>query len=120
MPNFTFVVTLPVNAAFELLSGNFSTVGRTLSNVTAPGPRYFDQIIVTGWRFAPMGALVPLVYFMSSVTHTVTASGANTEAVRNGAAATVPTGPWIGGPFSSNRTTGGVLLTAISLKGLIT
>ena len=32
-------------------AGSFSSSGRALSNVTAPGPRYFDHRIVTGGRF---------------------------------------------------------------------
>src|SRR5262249_22550507 len=102
------------------LLDNFSTVGCALSKVTAPGPRYFDQINVTGGRGVVSGALVLLVYFISSVTQSVTANGADNEAVRFGAPASAATGPWIGCPFCSNRITGGVLLTEISAKGLMT
>src|SRR6516225_3157272 len=110
MPNFTFVVAFPLNGS--LPSGNFSTAGLALSKVTVPGPRYFDQISATGGRFAVSGAPVPLVYFRSSVTQTVNASGADTDAVRAGAAASVAIGPCIPEPFCSNRSTGGVLFTA--------
>src|SRR5437868_1978494 len=115
-----FVVAFPLKAALSLCAGSFSTTGFALSNVTVPGPRYFDQVRVTGGRGVVRGAFVPLVYFMSSATHRVSSSGEAAEAVRVAAFARVATGPWIAGPFCSNRITGGVLLTAISLNGLMT
>ena len=57
---------------------------------------------------------------MSSAAQTVSGKGADDEVVRMTAFATVAIGPWIGGPFWANRRTGGVFLTAISVKGLTT
>src|SRR5262245_59747525 len=120
-----FVVARPVNDPPAVVPGVpveeiFSTSGRALSKVTAPGPRYFDQRAITGGRGVLIGALVPLVYFPSSAVHTVTANGEVIEALRPGAFARFAGGPWVGVPFSSNRSCGGVLPTAISLNGLIT
>ena len=70
-----------------------------LSNATVPGPRYFDHVTVTGGRGFAIGALVLLVYFMSSVAQMVSGSGADNEAVRLAACATVAIGPWIVDPF---------------------
>src|SRR3954467_4559358 len=99
---------------------SFSSSGRALSNVTLPGPRYFDQRTLAGARCAEGGALVPLVYFMSSLSQSGSAGGGPTVAVRAGAFATVAIGPWVVLPVSSKRITGGVLPTAISVKGDIT
>ena len=75
---------------------------------------------MTGGRGVPSGALVPLVYFMSSDTQSDSARGVPTDAARTGAPDAIATGPRTEGPPCSNRTTGGVLLTAISLNGLMT
>ena len=53
-----------------------------MSNVTAPGPRYFDHAQRdrrTG--DSGSGAFVPLVYFMSSVAQSVSGSGVGHDAV---------------------------------------
>src|ERR1051326_2457540 len=109
-----------MSAPGDNFSESFSTRGFALSNVTLPGPRYFDQISVTGGRGVDSGAPVPEVYFMSSVTQSVNAKSSDSDTVRLAALASVAIGPWIAGPFGSNRTTGGVLLTEISLNGLMT
>ena len=112
------VVALPLKAPSP--DSSFSTSGATLSNVAAPGPRYFDQRKVTGGRGLVIGALVPLVNFMSSAAQTVSSRGADSDAVRAGALARIASGPWTAGPAGSKRMAGGVLPTAISLNGLIT
>ena len=76
----TLVVAFPLNAAVSS-ADTFSTSGLALSNVTAPGPRYFDHRTVTGGRGVVIGALVPLVYFMSSDAQSVNKSGADNDAV---------------------------------------
>src|SRR4029077_2092868 len=119
--NVTFVVAFPLKGGPPLPDdGICTTSGFALSNATVPGPRYFDHVSVTGGRGFVIGAPVPLVYFMSSVAQTVSGSGADNEALRLAACATVAIGPWLVGPFCSNRMTGGVLPTAISMKGLTT
>src|SRR5947208_2693484 len=75
---------------------------------------------VTGGRGLVIGALVPLVYFMSSVVQTVIGSGVPAAAFRTGATASVAIGPWSALPPCSNRIIGGVLCTEISENGLIT
>ena len=117
------MVAFPLNAALSSTDGNFSilsTRGFALSKVTEPGPRYFDQVSVTGGRCVDTRVPVPLKYLMSSVIQSVNSRGADNEAVRAGALARVAIGPWIAGPFCSNRITGGVLLADISMKGLMT
>ena len=49
--------------------------GFGLSKVTAPGPRNLENDTVTGARDSLGGALVPLVNFKSSVSHTVRGNG---------------------------------------------
>src|SRR5262245_65314837 len=115
--NVTFVVARPLKAPSP--ASSFSTSGAALSNVTPPGPRYFDQRSVTGGRGRAIGAFVPLVYFMSSVAHNVNVSGAPSEADFDAAVAMLAIGPCAGLPFCSNRIAGGVLPTAISANGLM-
>jgi hypothetical protein len=98
--NVTFVVAFPLKGGAPLPDdGDCSTSGFALSNATVPGPRYFDHVTVTGGRGFAIGALVLLVYFMSSVAQMVSGSGADNEAVRLAASATVAIGPWIVDPF---------------------
>jgi len=58
-----------------------------------PGPRYLDHLTMTGGRGVVRGALVPLVYFMSSVAQSVNIIGDEVDAVRPGAAPTCAIGP---------------------------
>src|SRR5436190_23981349 len=112
------VVALPLKAPSS--PAIFSTGGFALSSVTVPGPRYFDTVIVAGGRGVLIGALVPLVYFMSSAAQMSSANGEEIDAVRVGADARSASGPWMPFPAGSKRITGGVFPTAISLNGLMT
>jgi len=52
-----------------------------------------DHLTTTGGRGVVRGALVPLVYFMSSVAQSVNVIGDEVDAVRPGAAPTCAIGP---------------------------
>ena len=73
--------------------------GLALSNVTRPGPRYFDQVRTTAGGGFRSGALVPLVYFASSAAQTVSGMDADDEVERAGAFSRSPFGPWMAVPF---------------------
>src|SRR5215203_376355 len=113
--NLAFTVALPLNASAP---STFSNTGLTLSKVTSPGPRYFDQCRTTGGGGLRCGAFEPLEYFASSDAHTGSVNPAVIVAVLAMLFATTPTGPWTVGPVGSNLITGGLLPTAMSANGL--
>ena len=93
-----------------------SASGRMLENVTSAGPRNSDHRNVTGFDRLRGGAPEDVVSFASSETQAVRDNGVLALAVRS----TINVdGPCPVGPFSSNRTTGGVLPTAASINGEI-
>src|ERR1700676_25976 len=81
--NSAVVVALPLNGNFASPPSSFSTTGLSLANLTAPGPRYFVQVTVTGIGLRLRG-LAPEFenHLPSSETHTVSGSGLFTDVVR--------------------------------------
>jgi hypothetical protein len=93
---------------FGLLERRFS-----LANVTAPGPRNLDQVIVIG---GPGGDfLAPSSTLASSATHTVKGSWVEVVAVNDLAMPAV--GPCTVLPTGSNMRNGGVMCMRSSLRG---
>ena len=104
------VAPLPLNGSPTFPPASFSNSGLGFSNVTLPGPRYFDQDSVTGGGGFRSGEPVPLEYFASSSAQTVSGSGADTEVVRvRPGFETIAIGPLNAGrPSRRTGCTGGV------------
>src|SRR5690349_4645989 len=117
--NLAVAVVCPLYGSLTLPPASVFISGRGLSNVTVPGPRYFDHDTLTGARLPVSGALVPLVYLASSSAQSGRSSGLATDVVRDSARCIDAIGPCIGGAFCSNMCrTGGLLPTASSSNGL--
>src|SRR2546422_4470407 len=91
--NVTVVVDFPRKGTFSPPPANVSIAGRSLSNMTVPGPRYVDHASRTGGGRFFGGAIVPLANLASSSAHTETASGDDTRVVRVAAVDRRATGP---------------------------
>src|SRR5271155_864842 len=103
------VVALPLKTNLGSPASSFSTTGFSLEKATFPGPRYFDQVTVTGIGLRLRG-LAPEFenHLASSETHTASGSGFPTLASR---LIDMPCGPWTTGPGSLkswNRRVAGV------------
>src|SRR5271156_4699284 len=81
--NEAVVEALPLKTNFGSPPSSFSATGFSLAKVTFPGPRYLDQVMVTGMGPRLRG-LAPEFenHLPSSETHTVSGSGLLTVASR--------------------------------------